>query len=120
MIRQNLAPLLFLLLCTGTHAQTVACHVAYGGETRTISVHQTMQPYAAPVVAVGSYFLFRLVFEETAIKTYVYADRDSGPQPLHQGIWPVPPVSGQAGFSGRHRVYEPVRDGELEYWCELR
>jgi hypothetical protein len=22
------------------------------------------------------------------------------------------------GFTGMQRVYEPVRDGELEYWCE--
>lgn len=116
----NLRPLLLLIFCSGAHAQTAACHITYGGETHTISASRTMQPYTAPTVAVGSYFLFRLVFEETAIKTYVYADRDSGPQPLHQGHWPVPASAGQAGFSGRHRVYEPVRDGELEYWCELR
>ena len=23
------------------------------------------------------------------------------------------------GFSGQQAVYEPVRDGELQYWCKL-
>ncbi len=112
---------IFLLLCSSVHAETVACHVTYGGETRTLEAQPVSDPYTVPTVQVGSYFLFKLVFEDrTVIKTTVYADRDSGPTPLHQGIFTWPPInSGPHGFTGLHFVYEPVRDGELEYWCEL-
>jgi hypothetical protein len=103
-------------------AASVACHVDYGGETRRIEARPTALPYAVPTIQIGSYFLFRLVFEqETAIKTYVYADKDDiGPVPLHQASFPWP-VTNQPrhGFSGLHHVYEPVRDGELKFWCEL-
>jgi hypothetical protein len=111
-----------LLLCSSVHAETVACHVTYGGETRTLEAQPVSDPYAVPTVQVGSYFLFKLVFEQrTAIKTYVFADRDAGPMPLHQAIFTWPPInSGPHGFTGLHFVYEPVRDGELEYWCELK
>jgi hypothetical protein len=110
-----------LLLALPARAQTVACHVDYGGEVRRIEAGPIENPYAVPAVQVGSYFLFRLVVERgTAIKTYVYADRDdAGPTMLHQGTWPWPPAKGgEYGFSGLHHVYEPVRDGELKFWCE--
>jgi hypothetical protein len=110
-----------LLACGCVQAQTAICHVDYGGETRRIEARPTRTPYDVPTVQVGSYFLFRLVVEkDTAIKTYVYADRDTGPTPLHQATFPWPTVNiGAYGFSGLHFVYEPVRDGELRYWCEL-
>lgn len=103
-------------------AETVACHVTYGGETRLIEAAPAATPYTVPTLGIGSYFLFKLIFEaRTAIKTYVYADLESGPVPLHQATFSYPPRNtGQHGFSGLHFVYEPVRDGELEYWCELR
>jgi len=110
-----------VLFSAVAQAETVVCHLTYGGETRTVAAGPLATPYTVPVVQVGSYFLFKLVFEEnTAIKTYVYADRDAGPQPLHQATfnWPVR-NAGAHGFSGRHLVYEPVRDGELEFWCAL-
>jgi len=116
--------LLFLLLIgSEVFAQTVDCQVTYGGETRRFSAFPTRNPYVVPAHPVGSYFLFRLVFEQdTAIKTYVYADRDEeGALPLHQGshAWPVRNAE-TYGFTGLNFVYEPLRDGELEYWCELR
>lgn len=115
-------PLVALLLCAGARAETAACHMTYGGETRLVEASPTKAPYAVPTVQIGSYFLFRLVFEaEGTVKTYVYADRDSGPVPLHQGVFETArPQAGRHGFSGLHFIYEPVRDGELEYWCELR
>lgn len=116
------ALLLLLFACAAAQAETAVCHITYGGETRQLVAGPTAAPLAVPTVAVGSYFLFRLVFEErVAIKTYVYADRDGAPPlPLHQAVYPWPPPAGGVfGFSGRHFVYEPVRDGELEFWCEL-
>lgn len=114
-----------LLASSLARAETVACHVTYGGQTRILLATPTDSPHTVPVVEVGSYFLFKLAFEaRTAIKTYVYADRDGaggGPVPLHQAIFAYPSFNrGPHGFSGLHFVYEPVRDGELEYWCELR
>lgn len=118
----KLRPLLLLLLCAGAHAQIATCHVTYGGETRRFTAPPTDSPYKVTAHPVGSYFLFRVVFErDTAIKTYVYADRDNeGVFPLHQARhdWPVR-NTGRHGFTGLHFVYEPLRDGELEFWCEL-
>lgn len=116
---------LFLLLASlwiaCAQADTAVCHVTYGGETRLIAAAPTHTPLAVPTTQIGSYFLFRLVFEaRTAIKIYVYGDRDDTPFPLHQAIHPWPPATAiRHGFTGLHFVYEPVRDGELEYWCEM-
>ena len=113
---------IFLSSVAQAQTQSVACHITYGGETRVIEAAPVATPYSVPTVQVGSYFLFRLVFEAgTAIKAYVYGDRDSGPVPLHQASFDYPVRNaGRYGFSGQHFVYEPVRDGELQYWCELR
>jgi hypothetical protein len=119
-MRVLLAALLFACGCA--QAQTATCHLDYGGEIRRVAARPTDKPYGVPTAQIGSFFLFRLVFEkDTAIKTYVYADRDNAaPVPLHQGSFPWPPRNGGAyGFTGLHFVYEPLRDGELKYWCEL-
>ena len=55
-----------------------------------------------------------------ALKLYTYADRDGGPVPIHVAEFAYPVrQQGRHGFTGLQRVYEPVRDGELEYWCAL-
>ncbi len=102
--------------------QTALCEVDYGGETHRFAATPTTAPYQVPTQAVGSYFLFRLVFEaDTAVKVYVFADREKhNPLPLHQAVYPLPlDNKGPYGFSGLHFVYEPLRDGELAYWCAL-
>ncbi len=118
---------LLLLGCNLAHAASVDCHISYGGDTQTIRA-STVAFDAAPT-AIGSYFLFRAVFERTppglaAIKLYTYADRDApqGATLLHQAdyLYPPPPAQGKYGFTGLQRVYEPIRDGELQYWCGLR
>jgi hypothetical protein len=107
-------------------ADSVACHVTYGGETRVIAAPPVASPYDIKATAVGSYFMFRIVFRKApadlaAIKVYAYADRDEGPAIIHQATWPYPPPAAAGhGFTGLHSVYEPVRDGELQYWCELK
>lgn len=115
-----------LLLSTSVQAETVTCHVTYGGETRVIEATPVATPYTVPTVEIGSYFLFRLVFQDkpadqATIKTYTYADHDSGPALIHQAIFAYPPpAAARYGFSGLHFVYETLRDGELQYWCELK
>ena len=111
-------------------AGAVACHYTYGGETRTLLARPTASPYAVKGVEVGSYFRFRVVLQDApadlaSLKVYTYADFDEGPVLIHQASYPYPypsPSPGGAGapygFSGLHFVYEPARDGELQYWCE--
>lgn len=107
-------------------ALNVQCHVNYGGEDRVLQSPPTATPLAAPSVEVGSYFLLRLVntltaTQQPAFKVYVYAAHDSGAAPIHAASHSPALVrqgKGHGGFTGVQRVYEPVRDGELTYWCE--
>lgn len=107
-------------------AEQLVCTVTYGGETQTLQAAPVASPYAVAPVAIGSYFLFRPVFERpigapAQLKVYVYADLDGGPVPLQVAEYAYPVhTQGRHGFTGLQRVYEPMRDGELEYWCALR
>lgn len=115
-----------LLLAASARAESVACHVTYGGATQVIEAGPVESPYGVTPTAIGSFFLFRIVFrrepaELAGIKLYAYADRDSGPTLIHQASYAYPASNAAVdGFSGRHAVYEPMRDGELQYWCELK
>ncbi len=108
-------------------AEQVACHYTYGGESRVLTARPVASPYAVPAIRVGSFFKFRVVFQTrpadlASIKVYAYADRDGGPEPIHQAIYPYPPAADHGapyGFTGRQFVYEPELGGELEYWCRI-
>ena len=120
------AALIAAALALPAHAANVACHLTYGGETRIVSARPTTAPETVAPVAIGSYFLFRIVFRQepadlAGIKLTTYADRDEGPTIIHQTSHPYPPPATKVyGFSGLNFVYEPVRDGELQYWCEVK
>lgn len=109
-------------------AEQVACHVTYGGETQTIAATPSSQPYTIPPKAIGSLFLFRVVFEAlpgtpAAIKVYSYVDRNEGVALIHQASYAYPAATrsqGPFGFTGQQLVYEPLRDGELQYWCDMQ
>ncbi|HEX6733175.1 MAG TPA: hypothetical protein VF096_00065 [Azonexus sp.] len=125
MPRRGLA-LAALLLATGAQAESVVCHVTYGGATQRIEAPPVDSPYGVGATRIGSFFLFRIVFRRqpadlAGIKVYAYADRDGGPSLIHQGSYAYPVRNAAVdGFSGRQFVYEPLRDSELQYWCELR
>lgn len=108
------------------HAQTVACHLAYGGETQLIEASPENAPYAGAPTAIGSFFLFRIVFvrepaDLARINLYVHADLGEAPIPLQHASHPVPVRNQERyGFTGLQRIYEPKRESELQYWCELR
>ncbi|TLD45234.1 MAG: hypothetical protein FAZ92_02484 [Accumulibacter sp.] len=116
-----------LLCARPVAAETLLCHVSYGGETQILHAEPVASPYAVPVQAIGSYFLFRMVWQKepadlAAIKLYVLAASDGGAVPIQQltHLYPPPALSRpEYGFTGLNSVYEPVRDGELQYWCEL-
>ena len=118
----------WLLACAPGLASTVVCHVDYGGETQRIVVAPVASPYGVKAVEVGSYFLFRVVNQTqpadlASVKVYTYANHEAGAAPIHQAQYSAAQVAqrpprGGHGFTGLHWVYEPVRDGELRYWCE--
>ena len=117
-----------LLAATPAHADAVICHYSYGGETKALVAAPVASPYAVEGIEVGSYFLFRAVFQKTpkdvaAIRVYTYAKRDDNLVLIHEATYPYPLAARSAhapyGFSGLHFVYEPMREGELQYWCEL-
>lgn len=126
-MQRALAAVLLLIFAHAARAEQVVCHYTYGGETRLLAAHPVTSPYAEKGIKVGSYFQFRLVFQNeppdlAAIKVYTYVDRDEGPALIHQASFPYPPPGKAAspyGFSGLHFVYEPVRDSELQYWCGM-
>ena len=120
------AALLAVFAALPAAAEQVLCHYTYGGETKTLTAAPVASPYAVKAIDIGSFFHFRVVFQQqpadlASIKVYTYADRDDGPLLIHQATFPYPPPHRGAyyGFSGLHSVHEPVRDGELQYWCEL-
>jgi hypothetical protein len=119
------------VICAVSHgamAEQVVCRYTYGGESRDLAALPVASPYKVPATQVGSYFKLRVVFQKTprdlaAIKVYVYGDRDDDAVPLHEAVYPYPPPAARGaryGFTGLHFVYEPMRDGELEYWCRMR
>ncbi len=126
----RLTPIMLLGLCAALSglpsaaAEHIVCHVTYAGETQSVRGEAVTRPYAVAPVSIGSYFLFRIVFERepvklAAVKLYTYAARDEGAVPIHIAEFPYPAaVRSRYGFTGMQRVYEPVRDGELDYWCE--
>lgn len=105
--------------------EQVACHLTYGGENTVHYAAPVSTPYDVAPIQVGSYFLFRVVFEKepaalAAIKIYTYADQEDGPRLIQQSTYPYPPAlpgNTPFGFTGQQAVYEPLRDGELQYWC---
>lgn len=119
--------LLSLLTTPAGHAAPVLCHYTYGGETRTLVTPAVSSPYAVKAIDIGSFFHFRVVFQNkpadiASIKIYTYADRDDGPLLIHQAIFPYLQARRGGtpyGFTGLHFVYEPMRDGELQYWCQF-
>jgi len=122
-----IAAVLWLATAPAASAEQVVCHYTYGGETKLLAALPVKSPYAVTGIRVGSYFRFRLVFQNepaglAAIKVYTYVDRDEGATLIHQASFPYHPAVNAAahyGFSGLHFVYEPVRDSELQYWCRM-
>jgi hypothetical protein len=119
-------PLLLLgLLASGaTPAAEVLCHYDYGGVESRFQVSPTTDPYGVPARRVGSYLLLRVVWQRAvpelaAVNIYTYVDAPEGPAIIHQGRWPeAAPNGARYGFTGLQRVYEPIRDSEVQYWCE--
>ena len=124
--RLVLAGLALLLASAFARAESVACHLTYGGDTQVIENGPSASPYTGAPTAIGSFFLFRIVFirepaDLARINLYVHADLDEAPIPLQHASYAYPVRNqGRYGFTGLQRIYEPKRESELLYWCELR
>jgi len=128
-LRAGLQLLAALALCgaSAVRADAVLCHYTYGGETKRLLTEAVASPYGVKGIQVGTYFRLRVVFQDkpadiASIKIYTYADRDDESALIHQASYPYPPIGARAlpyGFTGLQFVYEPRREGELQYWCEM-
>jgi hypothetical protein len=109
------------------NGDAVACHIDYGGQSIIARSTAVASAYDVAAIRVGSLFLFRLVFQQgpaeiASVKVYTYFAKEEEPSLIHLARFPYPPQRQGAslfGFTGRQSVYEPVRGGELQYWCEL-
>jgi hypothetical protein len=119
------AALLGLTAATAAHANTVRCHLIYGGEEWQIDAQPTAQPYTVASRKIGRYFEFKLVFADLPdqgqfVRTYTYGTSSGTPVLIHQASFKPPfnPRTGDWGFTGFQYVYEPSKSSELQYWCQ--
>jgi hypothetical protein len=124
-LRAALTATTLLLPLAANAADRVRCHVDYGGETRAIDAGPVASALTIAPVEIGSFFRFRLVLQRTRglpdeVRIETFGDRDDGPVLIHQARYSAPlrHAGRRGGFTGHQTVYEPVRDGELQYWCE--
>ena len=118
---------LLLCLAAPAYADSIRCHVIYGGEEFPVEALPTSDPYTIPGQKIGRYFEFRVAYvttpaEFSAIAIYVYSTVSGESVLLHEGKFPVDVANGAGrfGFTGFHSVYEPSKSSELQYWCEKR
>jgi len=116
---------LVLLIAAPAFADTVTCHIVYGGENFTVAAHPTDDPYRVRGEKIGRYFEFKAAYVTApadlgAIAIYVYATASGESVLIHEAKYAPGVANGAApwGFTGFHHVYEPSKSSELQYWCE--
>ena len=119
------AALAALLAGDPAGADTVHCHIIYGGENFTVVAQPAVDPYRVEGHKIGRYFEFKAAYvtapaDLAAISLYVYATSSGESVLVHEVKYPadIVPVTSQWGFTGLHYVYEPSKSSELQYWCE--
>lgn len=116
-----------LMLAGPAFADSVGCHVIYGGENFMVTAQPTGDPYSVRGQKIGRYFEVRVAYvtepaEFAALSVYVYATSSGESVLIHQAKYPasVANAPGPWGFTGFNYVYEPSKSSELQYWCEKR
>jgi hypothetical protein len=113
------------LLGTPALADSVNCHIIYGGENFSVVAQPTEDPYRVAGQKIGRYFEFKAAYvtgppQFAAISLYVYGTSGGESVLIHQAKFAAG-VSNAAtpwGFTGFNYVYEPSKSSELQYWCE--
>ena len=108
-------------------ADSVTCHIIYGGENFTVSGQPTADPYSVRGEKIGRYFEVKVSYvtepaELAALSIYVYATASGDSVLIHQAKYPagIANAPGRWGFTGFNYVYEPSKSSEIQYWCEKR
>jgi len=115
---------LALLVAAPAFADSVTCHIIYGGENFTVTALPTDDPYRVKGEKIGRYFEFKASYVTApadlgAISIYVYAMASGEPVLIHQVKYAVAVGNAKPwGFTGFHYVYEPSKSSEIQYWCE--
>jgi hypothetical protein len=117
--------LLASLLAGPAFADSVNCHIIYGGENFPVVARPGDDPYTVKGQKIGRYFEFKIAYvnapvDLSAISIYVYATSSGESVLIHQARYPVGVTNLAApwGFTGFNYVYEPSKSSELQYWCE--
>jgi hypothetical protein len=116
----------FALFCAPpVFADSVACHIIYGGENFSVNAQPTAEPYKIKGEKIGRYFEFKAVYATSpadlaAISIYVFGTSSGESVLIHQAKFASGIKNDAApwGFTGFHYVYEPSKSSELQYWCE--
>jgi hypothetical protein len=113
------------LLGAPAFADSVNCHIIYGGENFSVMAEPTADPYRVAGQKIGRYFEFKAAYvtepaDLAAISVYVYATSSGESVLIHQAKFAANVSHGNApwGFTGFNYVYEPSKSSELQYWCE--
>ena len=119
--------MLALMLGTPAYADSVHCHIIYGGENFTVSAQPVPDPYPVRGEKIGRYFEVKVSYvtepaDLAALSIYVYATSSGESVLIHQAKYraDVQNAPGPWGFTGFHYVYEPSKSSEIQYWCEKR
>ena len=119
------ALLLMTALGAPAFADSVHCHIIYGGENFSVVAQPTNDPYRVTGQKIGRYFEFKATYvakpaEIAAISLYVYATSSGESVLIHQAKFAagIGNAASPWGFSGFNYVYEPSKSSELQYWCE--
>ena len=127
MLRKVTALIPMLALAAPALADSVSCHIIYGGENFAVNAQPTSDPYAVRGEKIGRYFEFKVAYvtapaDLAALSVYVYATASGESVLIHQAKYPVDITNAPArwGFTGFNYVYEPSKSSEIQYWCEKR
>jgi hypothetical protein len=85
-------------------ADSVVCHITYGGETRLIEAQPVSSPYTVAPTPIGTYFLFRIVFRQEPARSRQYQALclyQSRHQAGHHPSGQLPLPGEKCGTSGR-------------------
>jgi hypothetical protein len=122
MLRKVIALLIFT---APVFADSVTCHIIYGGENFTVTGQPTADPYSARGEKIGRYFEVKVSYvtepaDLGALSIYVYATASGDAVLIHQAKYPaaIANAPGRWGFTGFNYVYEPSKSSEIQYWCE--
>jgi hypothetical protein len=115
-----------LALLSGlANAQSVQCHLAYAGATRTFVVTPSTHVNEPATLVEGSSFVFKVLnrippVPGAGVRISAFGVFSDAPFLLHEATYLSTTAPGGAthGFTGLQLVREPLRHNELAYWCE--